>query len=107
MNNYMAIEQAYKNGYEKGYEDAKKNAEEEFIIRVADLNVKAEEDKLELLSGGNLSETEGAGAGLLQPKDENNIANTAMQKGRFKLDFIRQVFVIETIFIQKKKMEMS
>ena len=65
------------------------------------------EDKLELLSGGNLSETEGAGAGLLQPKDENNIANTAMQKGRFKLDFIRQVFVIETIFIQKKKTEMS
>lgn len=49
MKNYTATEQAYKNGYEKGYEDAKKDAEEEFILRMADLNVKVEEDKLELL----------------------------------------------------------
>lgn len=49
MNIYAATEQAYKNGYEKGYEDAKKDAEEEFILRMADLNVKVEEDRLELL----------------------------------------------------------
>ena len=49
MRNYTAIEQAYKNGYEKGYEKGRKDAEEEFILRMADLNVKIEEDKLELL----------------------------------------------------------